>query len=455
VTEHFQRLRGEFVVLIASTLFTSGHRHELYRLLAERFGDLSPGGKAAVIAAIRALPLPTEGEQPERRLKFTQREWVSAIRDQPEAAPWFAELSAAPELGPLTDHPDFLSYHEMRHGPGPTPLGAESLVAFAEDGTLVDRLNGFTETDSWKGPTLGGLVAALEGAVSSEPNTFLPLLDSFHRAKVPFQHAVLQGFKRVFDPSSEKKADFDWNVAWPKLMTYFAECIAEPAFWADTAGENVDLIPTRGWIRTLIASFLEAGTKYDKTAYPAELLPQGWTIIKALLERAPEGEASFKDPMTHALNTEKGHIIGAMFNHALRVCRIAKRESQSTVAAWSSLKDVFDAELAKCRNANYDFSTLAASYIANIEFMSHLWLADNVRRLFPASLYPDNFKVALGGSPMQRRAGRPTSCSRQTKFSRMALRRRSRIARAANASSNGFPWLICGVTRRSIPPLSS
>ena len=68
----------------------------------------------------------------------------------------------------------------------------------------------------------------------------------------------------------------------------------------------MDLVPTNGWMRTLIASFLEAGTREDKTAYPPELLPQGWAIIRTLLDHAPESELSLRDPMTHALNTERG-----------------------------------------------------------------------------------------------------------------------------------------------------
>src|SRR5262249_1607311 len=89
-------------------------------------------------------------------------------------------LLSDPALGVPTDHPDFLSYHETRIGPGPVPFGEASLVAFAEDGSIVDRLNEFQETDSWKGPTLGGLVSALETAVAASPNTFLPLLADFH-----------------------------------------------------------------------------------------------------------------------------------------------------------------------------------------------------------------------------------------------------------------------------------
>jgi len=241
-------------------------------------------------------------------------------------------------------------------------------------------------------------VAALEGAVAANPSTFLPLLETFHGAKVAFQHALIQGFRRIFDPSNDKKPDFDWDSAWAKLVAFFTKCVGAPDLWEPTEEQQrMDLVPTNGWMRTLIASFLEAGTRDDKTAYPPELLPQGWAIIRTLLDHAPESELSLRDPMTHALNTEKGHAIGAMYNHALRVCRLENAASKSTEKAWASLKEAFDAEIAKCRNANYDFSTLSASYIANLDFMSHEWLVDNLVALFPAAAYPNNFKVAIGG----------------------------------------------------------
>jgi hypothetical protein len=398
VTEHFELLKTGFEGLIGPKLFTSGHRHELYRLLSAHFGELSSEGKALVIEAIQNLPLPPTGEERERRRKYTQRDWLSSIKDFPEGAEAFAKFSGDPELGPLSEHPDFLSHHETRAGPGPTPFTSDSLVVFAEDGSLIERLNGFTETNSWKGPTLGGLVAALEGAVAAHPNVFLPLLADFHGAKVAFQHAVIQGFRNLFNLGKEKWGDFEWNAAWPKLMGFFTECIADPELWVKTEEkERIDLVPTRDWMRSLIASFLEAATRDDETAYPEGLLPQGLSIIQALLDRAPASELSVKDPMTHALNTEKGHAIGALYNHALRACRLAKEKEGSTDSAWATVKGNFDAEIAKCRNANFEFSTLTASYIANLEFMNYSWLVDNVGKLFPMKEYRDNFIVAIGG----------------------------------------------------------
>ena len=74
----------------------------------ERYGELTQSGKEKVISSLHALPKPKTGEEPERRLNSTQREWLTAIKDQPEAANWFAELSSDLALGSPTDHPDFL-----------------------------------------------------------------------------------------------------------------------------------------------------------------------------------------------------------------------------------------------------------------------------------------------------------------------------------------------------------
>lgn len=398
VTEYFNHLRDVFEDTIDRVLFSSALRHEMYRLLKERFASMSAEGKRKVIAALHALPEPKDGDDAGRRLKFTQLEWLTAIKDQPEAIGWFEELSSDPLIGSPSDHPDFLSYHEMRWGPGPAPFGQDSLIAFAEDGTLVDRLNEFKETDSWKGPTLGGLVQALEMAVAASPDTFLPLLPEFHRAKIDFQHALIAGFKRLLSQPNTEKPPFDWNLAWPKLMAFFFECLSDQGFWSTPAEQEqrTSMTATRRWVTTLIADFLETGTKHDDSAYAPELLSRGWELIKILLSHATLEPAQLKDPMTHSLNTEKGRAIGALYNHALRVCRVAQQQGKPLLEAWASLQPVFDSELAKCVGSNFEFSTLSASYIANLDYMSNAWLIDNIHSLFPTN-YPENFKSAIGG----------------------------------------------------------
>ena len=90
-------------------------------MLATRFLEFSEQAKSAVIDAIKRLPIPSRGEDRERRLQYTQREWLSAIKEHPQASAWFADLKVVKELGDLTEHPDFLAYHETRWGPGPAP----------------------------------------------------------------------------------------------------------------------------------------------------------------------------------------------------------------------------------------------------------------------------------------------------------------------------------------------
>lgn len=398
VTEYFDLLGDVFEEVISKELFSSELRHEMYRLLKQRFSKLSTTGKEKVIASLRGLPQ-LEAEDSDRRLRFTQREWLTAIKDQPEASDWYSELLADTALGAPSEHPEFLSYHETRMGPGPAPFEQEAIVAFAEDGSLVGRLNAFKEIDSWKGPTLGGLIDALEAAVASAPGAFISLLVDFNQAKIPFQYALISGFLRAFGATDDKRVLFDWHSAWPKLMAFFTDRLNDQGFWSQSVSdEQGPMIANRSWITSLISRFLEAGTKNDATAYSPELLPQAWELIKVLLDRSEAETANLDDPMMRALNNEKGHAVGAMYNHALRCCRVFQREGRKVSEAWESLSPVFDLELAKCRDTNFEFSTLSASYIANLEYMSETWLTANIRGLFPLD-YVSNFKAAVGGLP--------------------------------------------------------
>jgi hypothetical protein len=179
-------------------------------------------------------------------------------------------------------------------------------------------------------------------------------------------------------------------------MAYFAQCVNDQAFWAEVPANHPPMIPNRNWMVSLIADFLQSGTRTDEQGYPAKLLPLGLTILRPMLARVRSDDPPKNDPMTHALNTTKGRVIEALINHALRVCRLAFNAGESVPDAWATVSDLFDTEINQCRNDNYEFSTLAATYIANIDFMSHAWLVKNVERLFPTE-YPQNFKCALGG----------------------------------------------------------
>ena len=391
-------LRSLYTPVCDAQFFVAGHIHELYGLLRAQFDVFSEPERMATIEAIRQLPLPARGEDSERLLKRTQRNWLSAIagKGYEPADSWFGELSADHAIGTLSDHPDFHAYMESWSGPGPTPYRAQELLAFAADRSLVDRLNAFEQGDSWRGPTTRALVDALEEAVALTPSQFLPAVFEFMHAKRPFQYGLINGFKRAWESAAEKRPKVDWDRTWDLLTDFFEKLIGNPDFWAEKTAEDRDLTPTRDWIPPVIAELLRAGTRSDDKAYSPDLMPRTWSLICVLLAKAEPLDDPGDDAMTQAINSSKGKVIEALFSHALRACRLGDRAGGGHAAAWAEMKPVFDQEIALCKEANYEFSTLAANYIANLDYIDRSWLQTNIGSIFPREFLA-NFHCALEG----------------------------------------------------------
>jgi hypothetical protein len=100
--------------------------------------------------------------------------------------------------------------------------------------------------------------------------------------------------------------------------------------------------------------------------------------------------------MTQAINSSKGKVIEALFSHVLRACRLSDRSSGGHASTWAEMKPIFDQEISKCKNANYEFSTLAANYIANIDYIDREWLRVNLNGIFSDD-FLKNFHCALEG----------------------------------------------------------
>jgi hypothetical protein len=79
LNERFDVLRQSVSLLFTPAMFDSGHLHELYRLLKAHFAQFTEEERAAILAAIRALPLPERGDDSQRLLRYLQRQWLAAI----------------------------------------------------------------------------------------------------------------------------------------------------------------------------------------------------------------------------------------------------------------------------------------------------------------------------------------------------------------------------------------
>ncbi|PLY13887.1 MAG: hypothetical protein C0631_12740 [Sedimenticola sp.] len=398
LNQRWEALQGLYSTVLGPQLFDSDHIHELYGLLKDRFHEFTDEQKGATVEAIRQIPQPSTKDDAERRLRRTQRNWLSAIagRGYEPAETWFQTLNAEHGLGSLQDYPDFHSYSESWSGPGPSPFSVNELITFATDGTIVEQVNTFQQTDSWRGPTRRALVDTLEEAVVRDYEVFLDLLPHFLHADRPYQYGIINGFKRLWDAPEREQVPVDWEQTWNRLVEFFESLTGDAEFWAESVAEDRDLTPTRDWIPPVIAETLRSGTRKDEKAYPEKLLPRTWAIIGHLLDNLEQESEADEDAMHQAINSSKGKAIEALFSHALRECRISDRTSGEHNIVWDLMRPTFDRELAKCTGGNYEFSTLIASYIANIDYMSHDWLQGSVKHIFPDQ-YVDNFMCALEG----------------------------------------------------------
>lgn len=397
LNERWRSLSTIYNLNTISIFFKSVYLHETYRLLMDRFTDFNDSQIINTLKTIKEIKL-AKGEEPEKVRRRTQRKWLSAIVDKghAEADKWFYELDSDRSLGPLTRHPDFVSYMFTWDGPPPSPITTPQLIYLAKEDRLIQYLNDYEDPGDWRGSTIRGLVKTLEKSIQIDPQVFISKLPDFLTAKRPYQYGLINGFKQLWDKTKEDLPEIDWNIAWSNLLEFFEKLIGNDAFWEKEVAPSADLTPTQDWITSIIAAFLKEGTRSDDHAYDPALLPLAFPLIKILLEKSEGVDSVESDAMTQAINSSKGIAIEALLNHTLRACRVSDQTNGNHDSVWQELKPIFDNELAKCTNGNFDFSTLSAAYIANIQYLDANWMEINFKKIFSLE-YELNFMCAVDG----------------------------------------------------------
>ena len=399
IRTRWDELRKLYVPVVTAELFGGGHLHELYGLLRARFEMFDCQEKQATIKAIRNLAYP-EGTKDGIRERI-QRDWLSAVAGTTytPAAKWLAELTKS--HGPPSSHPDYLSYHESRWGHGPSGYSVPELIASAREHDIVRTLSTFEPGDAWNGPTVMALVHDLERAVDSDPAQFAEVLPDFLDAPRPFQYAVISGYFKSWRGSGGDGDRVNKDRIWTVLFEFFERLLNASDFWAREPASPVtngadwrDHAPSP--ISDVIADLLTHGTRNDESAYPISFLPRAWSLIQILLKNAQRVTEPSDDPMRQAINSPKGRALDAAFNHILRRCRLADRESDSHAAVWSEVCRLVDRELRCCNGDNFEFSTLCGAYLRHLAYLDMNWLRENIGRIFPRH-HRRNLICALAG----------------------------------------------------------
>ncbi len=399
VNDRWHSLDGCYPSIAVARFFTYENIHELYGLLNQRFASLLPDKKAATVKAIQGIKPQGTGEQSSEHSRRLQARYLMAVagKGSAEADTWLAELHSQGIKAGIPEHPDFNAVSYVRSGFGPSALAPEEIVSLVRQGTLIQRLNDFKETNRWEGPSVRSLADSVSTAVALDFPLFVKKLPDFLSARRAYQYGVLNGFMKLWRNVERRPPLPNWAPAWIALIAFFEGTILTEEFWAEPVSEDGErLTPTKDWIPGIVAEFIELGTKNDEDAYDSSLLPRTRRILTLLLEKTEQLAKPSEDPVSQAINWPRGKVIEALVNHALRECRIADKSQNGHAEVWAQLAPIFDGELSKCVGSNFEFSTLAAMYISNLFYLSADWVRENVHRLFPKA-YPENLLCAAGG----------------------------------------------------------
>ena len=398
---HWEYLNEIYDSMVSIELFQDENFHEIYELLNKRFGEMTQVQRCATLDTIRNLPAPDYCENHDKKiiLKREQHRWLSSVvgKGDEAADKWYEELNGDENIGESSAHPNFLSYMESSRGPGPSFYTVQDLLVAAKNGTLIDLLNNFKETDSWRGPTIHALADTLVEAIKQDPQLFIGIITKFIDVSRPYQYGLIKGYKQLWDvEKDDQKKVIDWNETWEKLIEFFNQLLSNEDFWQEPVSPTTALTPSRDWIAPEIARFLNDGTRDDSHSYASTLLPQAWKLILILMEKTEPVSKADKDAMNQAINSTRGKVIEALFSHTLRACRVSDKENGDHDSVWTDVQPVFDSELNKCAGTNFEFSTLCGAYLANLAYIKHSWVKNNIKRIF-SDKFPENCRCALIG----------------------------------------------------------
>ena len=405
IDTHWADLEPVFNVRFDSGWLDTNNLHEMYQLLKHHFKSMIPELQGKIVAAIRSIDVAGD-EASELLGKSRQRDWLSAIegRGNSEADELFQSLISDSRIGPPSDTADFSTYFYSSTGSGPSPFSQSELLQKVENKELVQALNNFVSEKSWRSPNKRALTESLESAVSKNPFRFLEFLPEITNLEHYYQYSVVSGFNRAWEAHAESdsksnQAD-DWDAVWSALFNAIEGLIAN--FDPDSANDEFEddelLLPRKSWLPRAIGDLIRSGTKKDEHAYSATFLPRSRRIVEDLLEISVSEADEMNDPMSHAINSDKGRVIEAVFYHALRECRVEHERKGSHESAWSHYKAIFDSELSKCKNSNLEFSTLCGAWLPQLMYLSAEWVDENANLIFDLA-YEKNFKCATSGIP--------------------------------------------------------
>lgn len=379
----------------------TNYRHEFYELMRAHFREFTQKKQDQIIDKIDQLAGQWAAEIPAKEQEGLNNEirsmWLKAIEES--GYQLSTEMNTKYDLANYRrEHPEFPSYM------GPVNWGDEQLFSVGElmaKGTvkgIVDYLNGFQGKNRFNEPGYEEAGQVLKQAVKSNQQFFEKDINEFLQARYVYQYYALQAFEEIWN---DKR-----SIAWGKILELSLKIVETEELWKEEPEKKqIGLYVRKDWISSVIAKLIHNGVKDDSWVMPDEHLPLVRKILIRIFEKQkslPADKWKDAEGLTNAINSAKGQAIEAFISCCLRQCRIFEKNKEKAKenkeVFWKEVEPVFNREVEKARNDNFEFSAIAGAYLPNLYYLSKEWVEQNINQIFPKeSKLERNWLNAMSG----------------------------------------------------------
>ncbi len=373
ITYHYDDLKNLFWEWEGNPLEEYELKPELYQLIQTHCLNFDKGEIDQILHWIEShqyyIALLTEdNEEGAKVAALYKREWLTALLDTGNKKVITAYRKYE-RINPVKiECPGLSSFIKIGYEEVSMMTVAE--LSERSNAEIAQYLNDFPEAGSWGDPAERGLREKLKEYVKTNPQQFTEALQPFRGVRNCYQHSILSG---LLDAWRDKR-EFSWGA----LLEFIHQILSSEQFWTEHSEEPFNY---RNWIISTTADLIIEGTKDDKRAFDAQLLPLAEKILMILVEKVEPSVFNLEDLRFGVLNSVRGGVFAAIVHYALRYARINNAEQG---IRWpQAIRADFTKRLDRSVESSFEFSFTLGNYLPNLLYLDEKWVVDNIDQIFP------------------------------------------------------------------------
>ena len=372
ITHHYNDLKGLFWEWEGNPLEKYELKPQLYQLIQTHCLNFNKGEIDQILHWIESdqyytVLLAEDSEKGAKAAAIYKREWLTALLATGNekvitAYRHYEQINPVKIESPGLSRSIRIGYEEM------SVMKAAELSKMS-NAEIAQYLNDSQEKQFWA-DSIHGLVKTLRECVEANPQRFTDDLQPFQGVRYQYQHSILSGLRNAW----RDKREFDWSA----LFKFIDQILLSEQFWTEHFEEPYNY---RNWILSTTADLIAEGTRDDKYAFDAQLLPTAEKILMVLVEHTEPSVSTLKDLRFDVLNSLRGSVFSAMVHYALRYARI---NNPKQVSRWpQTIRKDFTKRLDRSLEPSLEFSFTLGNYLPNLLYLDKEWVVDNIDRIFP------------------------------------------------------------------------